>query len=90
MCNARRKRRFDDVELVDEEALSKASKKCPACVMCKIQEGDIDAWRVAGASGSGNKLVKLTDGMDDYCYCLIVLQYNTMSVKDECLLCCAL
>ena len=81
MCNARRKRRFDYVQIVDEEA-SNASKKSASCVMCRIQEGDIDAWRDAGASGSENKLVKVTDGMGDYCYCLIVLQYNTISVKD--------
>ena len=80
MCNARRKRRFADVQLVEEDA-AKVGKKCPACVMCRIQEGDIDSWR---EGPSGRLLIKLKDGTDDYCYCLIVLQYNTMAVKDVC------
>ena len=61
---------------------TKAVRKAPACAFCKIQDGDIDSWATLTDAQAGSVRIKLVDGMDDYCYVLIVLQYSNMTLKD--------
>ena len=73
-----RKRHFESVDVV-EELPAKAEKKS-SCPFCKVQEGDIDQCQPATAE-LGPRRIRLRDGMDDYCYVLIVLQYGHLSAK---------
>ena len=75
-----RKRRFDDVDVVEEVQIVKVEKKS-SCPFCKVQEGDIDQCQPATAE-FGPRRMRLRDGMDDYCYILIVLLYGHLSAKD--------
>ena len=38
-----------------------------------------------GGSSAASLRIKLVDGMDDYCYVFIVLQYSNMTLKEVCL-----
>ena len=73
------------MDVVEE---SKVVRKAPCCAFCKTQDGDIDPWATpptdstGGSSAAGSLRIKLADGMDDYCYVLIVLQYSNLSLKD--------
>ena len=76
-----RKRRIDDVDVVEEVQSAKAEKKS-SCPFCKVQEGDLDNCQPATAAELGTRRIRLRDGMDDYCYILIVLQFGHLQVKD--------